>query len=276
MERELNELRETISSGEAILFTGAGFSLGMRDRTGRALPSSDEMADDLWRLVFGDDTRDDSTLTDLFDVALRTHPAEVRAYLGERFAVGDHVPPPHVIAWLSARWRRIYTLNVDDLEAAVMRTAHLPHELRSLSALGPRADDVCASGRCDPPPMIDVVHLNGMAGCDVEQVTFSTLQYAARLCDRQPAYEQLAHDLEHAPFVFVGTTLDEVVLWQHVMSRSKRGQGGTPPRSFLVTRALARARAVLLEAFGIVWLPIAAEDAATALWGDAVAPVAAR
>jgi hypothetical protein len=267
MEQSLTELRDIVASGEAILFTGAGFSRGMRDRQGRALPTSDEMADDLWRMVFGDEARDESTLSDLFDVALREAPDQVRSYLRERFSVGDQPPPAHIVAWLSAPWQRIYTLNVDDLEAAVMRVAALPHELRTLSALGPAADLPCRSGRCAPPPMIDVVHLNGTAGSDVEQVTFSTLQYAARLCDRQPAYEQLAIDLERAPFVFVGTTLDEVVLWQHVMSRSERGRNAPSPRSFLVTRSIARARAVLLESFGIAWLPTSAEEVARRLWG---------
>lgn len=267
MEPALAALRDVVASGEAILFTGAGFPRGVRDRAGRPLPTSDEMTADLWRMVFGDAPRDGSTLADLFDVALHAAPAEVRRYLDDRFTVGDQPPPPHVVAWLSAPWRRIYTLDVDDLEAAVMRVARLPHELRSVSALAPADAAPCASGRCAPPPSIDVVHLNGLVGGDVDRVTFSTLQYATRLCDPEPAYEQLARDLERAPFVFVGTTLDEVALWQHVMSRSRRGRGGPRAASFLVARALTRARAALLAAFSITWLPTTAEAVAARLWG---------
>jgi hypothetical protein len=273
VDASLAALRDTVASGEAILFTGAGFSAGMRARDGRPLPTSAEMADDLWRMVFGAGERDGSTLADLFDIALYRAPAEVAAYLRARFTVGDEPPPPHIVAWLAQPWRRIYTLNVDDLEAAVMRVAALPHELRGHSALaGPPGPVGCPDGHCEPPPTVDVIHLNGLAGGDVDQVTFSTLQYAARLCDRQPAYEQLALDLERARFVFVGTTLDEVVLWQHVMSRSARRHGADAPPSFLVARSLTRARAALLEALGLTWLPTTAEDVAAALWTAPATP----
>lgn len=239
VERDLDELRHTIASGEAILFTGAGFSSGMRDRKGRPLPSSEEMAAELWSMVFGGEPRDASSLADLFDVAMHRDPAVVARYLEERLTVGDDDVPGHLVAWLTAPWRRIYTLNVDDVERAARRHARLPCRL---------------------------VHLNGMVGGDLAEVTFSTLQYAARLCKRQPSYEHLAEDLERAPFVFVGTTLDEVVLWQHVMDHARRGRAHHPPRSFLVTRAPTRARALLLESFGIRWLPMTVDAAAKQLF----------
>ncbi|HUQ04105.1 MAG TPA: SIR2 family protein [Kofleriaceae bacterium] len=237
MERELSELLGTIHSGYAILFTGAGFAVGARDRRGRTLPSSEQMAKELWQLVFGDAHPDRSSLCDLFDVAMRRDRDAVVRYLDERLTVGE--VPAHAVAWFAAPWRRIYTLDVDDLEVATRRAANVPKT--------------------------DVIHLNGMVGGDLDQMTFSTLQYAERLIARQPAYEQLAEDLEHAPFVFVGTTLDEVVLWQHVMLRSLHKMASSP-RSFLVARSLTRARAVLLDALGITWLPLSAEDAATELF----------
>lgn len=267
MQPELEELAATIDAGEAILFTGAGFSCGMRDRQGRPLPTSNEMAAEMWRLMFGDEEPDGSSLADLFDVALVDDRDGVRRYVEERLQIGDEEPPPHIVAWLAAPWRRIYTLNVDDAEVAVARRQKLPHALRSLSPFDvPRPAAAAAAARPGEPRVIDVVHLNGIVGRDVAQMTFSTLQYAERLCDRQPSYEQLAEDLERSPFVFVGTTLDEAILWQHVMSRAARGRDVRAPRSFLVTRSLTRARALLLEAFGIAWLPLSAEDAAAALW----------
>lgn len=256
----VGELAEVIGSGQAILFTGAGFVAGVRDRSGRCLPSSDEVAADLWAMVFGSEPRDDSALSDLYDVALAADPVGVAAYLGCRFTVGDEPLPGHVLAWLAAPWRRIYTLNVDDVEVAAMRQTGSAIGLRSVSALrdgpGPRRGTV------------DVIHLNGMVGVDLERVTFSTLQYADRLCGRQLAYEQLIRDLSASPFVFVGTTLDEVVLWQHVMGHSSAADRTRAPRSFLVTRTLTRARARLLGDFRILWLPLDVESAAGAVFGD--------
>ncbi|KAB2908592.1 MAG: hypothetical protein F9K40_04220, partial [Kofleriaceae bacterium] len=124
--RELAELLDTTTSGEAILFTGAGFSRGMRDRAGRALPTSEEMSAELWQQLFGAEPHDGSSLADLFDVALQRDRDAVRRYLDERLTVADDVPW-HIAAWLAAPWRRIYTLNVDDAEAAVARCCQLPH-----------------------------------------------------------------------------------------------------------------------------------------------------
>ena len=118
----------------------------------------------------------------------------------------------------------------------------------ALGAAERQGDDPRAGNR------LDVVHLNGMAGSPAE-LTFSTMQYAARLCGRDREYERLVADLERAPFVFAGTTLDEVVLWQHVeLRRRANGDAQDRPVSFLISPSLSRARQVLLETLGIHWV----------------------
>lgn len=60
---------------------------------------------------------------------------------------------------------------------------------------------------------------------------FSTMQYVSRLCARDREYSRLAQDLGERPFAFVGTTLDEVVLWQHLELHLRKGQRSScPPR----------------------------------------------
>jgi hypothetical protein len=44
-----------IASGDAILFTGAGFSSGALDTASRPLPDAAQMRVELWHLLFGDD-----------------------------------------------------------------------------------------------------------------------------------------------------------------------------------------------------------------------------
>jgi hypothetical protein len=243
----LRELAAIIGSGSAVLFTGAGFSAEAKDRAGGSLPDTPRMVRDLWHLLFGDDNPDDSSLADLYDVALREAPDQLCAYLRSRLQIGDAPLPRSFAAWFGAPWRRIYTLNVDDLEVAVGRQFDLPRRLISVSALAPpraRAQDA-----------LEVVHLNGIAGDDPRQVTFSTLQYAARLCAPDREYERLVDDLRTAPFVFVGTTLDEVVLWKH-LELERQANGEAPPHrhSFLISPSLSRARRALLEAHRIHWV----------------------
>lgn len=250
-------LAEAIRSRETILFTGAGFSAEARCCAGPPLPDSAQMTLDLWRVLFADDEPDESSLADLYDIALVRAPDALREYVATHLRVGDTPLPDSFRAWFSAPWRRIYTLNVDDLEAAVVRQFDLPRPLRSVSALA------------EPPPPIpgalDVIHLNGIAGDIAKQVTFSTMQYASRLARRDHAYEQLVDDLCSHAFVFVGTKLDETVLWQHVEL-----DGSTPdhrPHSFIVTPSLSRAREILLEQHHIHWVRGTAAEIAKRVLG---------
>ena len=243
----LSELAAIIESGDAVLFTGAGFSAEASDRSGRGLPNSAQMIRDLWTMLFGDDPLDDSSLADLYDVALQRAPDRLCDYLKSRLQIGDSPLSPTFAAWFGAPWRRIYTLNVDDLEVAVGRQFDLPRKLVSISALAQREQ------RHDGA--LEVVHLNGIAGDDPRQVTFSTMQYASRLCSPDRDYERLVEDLRSAPFVFVGTTLDEVVLWKHVQLERTNGRHALPRRhSFLISPSLSRARHSLLENHRIHWI----------------------
>jgi hypothetical protein len=230
--KALDELSAIARSSDAMLFTGAGFSADARDADGNTLPDSETMRRELWPLVF-DGEPDDSTLQDLYDVGLARSPDRLRAYLERRLHVT--VAPAHTTAWFRVPWKRIYTLNVDDLELAIARQLGVP-----------------------PMP---VVHLNGMVGNDQNPPTFSTMQYAARLCARDREYEQLVVDLERAPFVFAGTTLDEVTLWKHLELR-RRANGDAParPPSFLIATSLTRARHELLQRLGIRWVRASIAD----------------
>lgn len=244
----MQELAEIVASGEAMLFTGAGFSADACDLDGRCLPDSREMIAELWRIVFGDGEPDDSSLADLYDVALLHANDRLGEYVARRLRIGKTPLPEHYRAWFGAPWKRIYTLNVDDLEVAVAQQFELPRALRIVSAIAPDRSPAA-------PGALDVVHLNGLAATGAEELTFSTMQYAARLSGRDREYARLAADLERAPFVFAGTTLDEVILWQHLeLRRGERPARAPRQPHFLISPALSRARQVLLESLGIEWV----------------------
>jgi hypothetical protein len=231
MKATLEELGRTVRSGEAILFTGAGFSGDARDLDGNALPDAQRMIEELWPLCGFDGEPDGSSLADLYDAAMLRAPDQLTTYIDRRLRIGDAPLPAHLETWLSAPWKRIYTLNVDDLEVAVERQFSLRNKL-------------------------DVVHLNGFVADGAQALTFSTLQYASRLVGPDQVYRQLVEDLVSAPFVVAGTSLDEIVLWQHVeLHRQSRGREvADRPGSYLVSTHLPRARRVLLEAHAIRWV----------------------
>jgi hypothetical protein len=251
----LPELAKIIVGGEAMLFTGAGFSAEARDIAGNALPESTQMVRELWPIVFGDDAPDDSSLADLYDVALLRAPERLREYMTTRLRIGHRPLPRSYAAWFSGPWRRIYTLNADDLETEVARQFELPRALHSISALSDASATVSSN--------LEVVHLNGIAGNDPSEVTFSTMQYATRLCMRDRHYERLVEDLRESPFVFVGTTLDEAILWQHLeLDRQMSGRSSVRPHSFLIARSLTRARQILLSHHRIHWIEATAREIA--------------
>ncbi len=267
----LAELASVIESRQATLFTGAGFSAEARDREGRTVPDTRQMACDLWAMLFGDEHMDDSSLADLYDAALLRVPERLSEYVQRRLQIGDAKLPETFAAWFSAPWRRIYTLNVDDLEAAVTRQFDLPRRLVSISAVAPEERP--------QPDALEVVHLNGIAGGDPGLVTFSTMQYAARLCTSDREYERLVEDLRSGPFVFVGTTLDEAVLWKHIQlerqaapppefpdradhDRGRREEPARHAHSFLIAPSLSRARQILLASHDIHWIPATASHIA--------------
>ena len=242
MSDTLDELGRTVRSGDAILFTGAGFSGDARDLDGNPLPDARQMIEELWPLIFDGTEPDNSSLADLYDAALLRAPDRLQAYIDRRLRIGDAPLPRHLATWLAAPWKRIYTLNVDDLEVAVQRQFSLP---------GP----------------LHVVHLNGFVADGATALTFSTLQYASRLVGPDQIYQQLVDDLVSAPFVFAGTSLDEIVLWQHVeLHRKRRGRDvADRPGSYLVSTHLPCARRVLLEAHRIAWVEATVEEVAAFL-----------
>jgi hypothetical protein len=256
---DLAYLRRQIETGSLILLTGAGFSLGARDIQGRPLPNGAEFARELWRLCYSNEEFDSSTLQDVFEQAHRRHRTELDESLRKRFSVDSGSLPDWYRTWFSIPWWKIYTLNVDDLEAAADRRFSLPRSLTSASAASGVVMPMSGNGT-------HVVHLNGMASDGADKVTFSTDQFAKRASGPEPIYAQLAAEILTRPFVFVGSPLDEPLFWQHIALRGIRdsdSQNELRPKGFLVSPKLPRARIDKLRAFNIVWIEATAEQFAT-------------
>jgi hypothetical protein len=254
-------LRRELGAGRMVLFTGAGFSACARDRGGRRrVPTGKPLADELWQLCFPGERRDSSTLQDLFQHPLATRRAALAALHDRRLRVSLTGLPPFYRTWFALPWRRVYTLNVDDLELAAARRFELPRRVRSLSALRPGVQDTML--RVDAG-VLDVIHLNGAIDDGPEGITFSTVQYAEQLVTGSAFYSQLVRDFVRYPMLLVGTRLDESPLWQHFERAGVHaGRRRTPP-GLLVTERVSRARQSLLASLDIRWLAIGVEAFAT-------------
>lgn len=244
-----------------VLFTGAGFSRAAHSKRGSPLPLGPDLAKDLWSIAFPGEQFDERVaLQDAFHAALKKKRTAVRELLRQRFDVDGDTLPAFYETWFSAPWYRCYTLNIDNLPYVANIKFNLSREPINISGL-PGSTDLSASTR-DSSTQLEVVHLHGHIDADPEDLTFSRVQFASRSQVHDPWYKQLATDLVTRPVVFVGSALDENVLWQHIELRKARGKDLSElrPKSFLVTPAIDRAKELLLDEYNVTLVKMKAEE----------------
>src|SRR5262249_40667900 len=128
-------LRAQMSRGELVLFTGAGFSSGARDRDSRTLPTTEELKRELWQICFPASPVDSAaTLGELYAVALARQQVRLSEFLQKRLTVDPDSLPEFYRLYFTYPWLRFYTLNIDDLAFAASRRFDLQRRLRVLSA----------------------------------------------------------------------------------------------------------------------------------------------
>ncbi len=240
-----------------ILMAGAGFSRDAKDSSGRALPTGSELAEEIWHLCQPDRPFEPgNTLADLFQLALRQRRTALETLLRARLTVDSRTLPDFYRVYFALPWRHIYSLNVDDLGLAVSQRFDLPRRVVRVSATSETAQPPIENRAKD----LTLVHLNGTLADSPENVTFSTTQYGERLSGPDHWYQVLAAELVTYPFVFIGTSLDESPLWQHIAMRGVRGRRVPEhrPKSYVVTPSLSHARQELLHEHSALWVPLTA------------------
>ncbi|HEX4962525.1 MAG TPA: SIR2 family protein [Thermoanaerobaculia bacterium] len=244
-----------------ILFTGAGFSLSAKNIEGDSIPSVGLLKKNLWSLCFPSETYDDTTsLHDLYEHARIRHPTDLLRLLTSKLTVDSKSLPNFYSTIFSMPWGRYYTLNIDDLAEAASRTFDLPRPIDPVSATTSPTIQVSSGNTARA---LQAVHLNGMLSDIPDHTTFSATQYGERLARPETWYVLLVAEMLSRSVVFIGTTLDEPPLWQHLALRGSRGNRSMAelrPRSYLVTPVLDRARQALLAEYNVTWVPMTAEE----------------
>ena len=249
-------LRSQFSRGAAVLFTGAGFSFDAISVSGEKLPCAAALSRALWEIRYpGIEFEPSTQLQDIYEAAVQTSREETKGLLNRLFTVEPRRCPPFYIEILSMPWTRIYTLNIDDLAEKVLDASPPQRPVVSISATTGNICELAARN-------LNIIHLNGSMQDIPQDVTFSRSQYA-----RRPSidafYTQLRHDLVSRSVVFVGSSLEEGPLWQHLEMRGplpRRDEREMRPRSYLVTPTLNRSKEALLSRFNIVWLQKTAQQ----------------
>ena len=249
-------IRNQISNGSLVLFTGAGFSLDAVSTSGDRLPSAGELCRYLWALCYpNDEYENDTLLQDIYEEALSSHRHRLKDLLLKLFSVDAKACPEWYRKLLSAPWLRAYTLNIDNLMEVVGEKAQVWRDIQSISAMSDSITKLSDSN-------LDVIHLNGFLDNIPDKITFSRSQYAERI-GSDGFYQTLGSDLIARPIIFIGSSLDEGPLWEHLIARGKKGERDANelrPRSYLVIPHLNKSKLAILAKYNIVWLPFTGEQ----------------
>lgn len=209
-----------------ILFTGAGFSLGATNALGNAIPSGWELKKLILTTLLGFKEDDDDykeciqyTLSDLCTYA-KTEKSEniVNDFIIEQFT-GCEPKPFHKKLAGSHLWKKVYTVNIDDLfeNSAPKSRLAVQNMSRQISYTGAK--------------QIEYIKLHGCVNNRTEGVVFSRSEYIDSMLQSQDyRFSSFARDMQTQNFVIVGTEMDEINLDYYLKlfsinsNNSSRGQ----------------------------------------------------
>lgn len=243
-----------IESGNAVLVTGAGASLQGRTSSGAPIPTSGQLAEQTAKAANFNYAGE--PLADVFDAAkVPLGTTKLRQIFERSFL--NCSPSPTLSSLFGVTWRRVYTFNIDDT------IEHIPHasrrqQLVSFNAMKDRRAEWNGFNECQ------VVHLHGFIRDFSDGFIFSNDDYAGASSSSSAWYQQLGEDFVNYTVIFVGTSLQEQLLFQNI--RSALAQGGTAGISFSITPgSLSEIKQKSLEARGISHIPATIETFAAEL-----------
>lgn len=253
---EYDSLNRAFGEASPILFLGAGFSWDAKDSNGVSIPLGRQLTEELWNIAFpGDPFEGATTLRDIFQVCIETHRSQTIKHLEMRLTVAQKTLPSYYATWFSPPWHRIYSLNIDTLPSAARQRFRLPRPTKVISARQRYPEELV------DPDELEVVCLNGTLADLPDRVVFTGPQFAGRLNELDPWYQRLAAEFITHPIIFVGTELDEPSLWSHIELRKRSADTRElRPKSYLVTPAIPRARALALQSYNITHIAMTAKE----------------
>ncbi len=200
---EIKEAIEHILDGNALLFVGAGFSMGATGKSGQSLPVGSTL-----KIILGDamgvaDTSSHSLSTVAAHYTKRNSEFALVKMLKELYTVNAALP--HHVHISGLQWKAIYTTNFDDL----IELSHINCGKR-----------ISSYDKDDPIPVGTskkfCMHVNGYIGkeyCESNgtRLTLTTAEYAANELNNSPWGTRLRDDFALAKAViFIGYSLYDI------------------------------------------------------------------
>jgi hypothetical protein len=101
---------------------------------------------------------------------------------------------------------------------------------------------------------LQYIKLNGSVPAEPSEITFAVQQYANRMNQREPWYDHFVRDYVTHTTIFIGSNLNEPLLYQAIAARRQRfpGSSESRPRCFLVLPSISEPQVDALKEFNVV------------------------
>lgn len=234
-------LLRLLGRNQVVLFLGAGFSMGAKNRSGDNFPSGWTLCEMIWKFLNLKGEYDGTPLPVLYEAFLSEGvKRELKTDFLESHLLSGEIPETYNRITIPY-WYKIYTINIDDVVQKVY-----DRNSKKLRELVFPIDEF--KERDQSLEETNIVHLHGKLPCKPENVVFSSKQYARTNLKNQPLYSQFVYDYATHPTIFIGTDLDEPVFERYIESREGlQGFGEHRPKSFIVTPKLSPVKARVLK-----------------------------
>lgn len=251
---DIQYLKRHLCKNNVVLFLGAGFSTCALNLSGEPLPGSKDLAKVLWGYMNYPGDYDGTSLGILYQAALRKPGGKEPLFslLQSKLSVKSYPEWYALITrWF---WHRIYTTNIDDLPELVFRERGGPISLDSVVAPSEYQD------RDAFLRSIQLIKLHGSLNRLDLGLTFSPKEYGRRAAEQDVWYDHFVRDFSTRPTLFVGSELDEPLLWQYLAIRQRRSGSEKRGKSFLICPHISTAKREALAEFNVIAIEATAQD----------------
>jgi hypothetical protein len=223
-------LRSQLKLGRVVLFTGAGFDCDARNQSQESPPLGAKLAELL--AVRSGFPYTGEKLSLVYEAARRRLGDNyLWEYLSELYEVVGYADWYSIVRQIA--WHRIYTTNIDSLLQRVYAVG-TGQTLRTIVNPAPHIERDALFRD------LQAIHLHGHIQYRENGLIFTLSEFGGLTATPDPWYQALTDDLFNRPVVFIGTTLEEPMLYHYIQLRDQRPRSMPEfrPNSFLVCRTI--------------------------------------
>lgn len=242
----IDKVAEGLAHTEYSLLLGAGASVGAVGGNGVPLPTGTQLCSALVKDFDIDTGGEPLSLSDAYSYLQRHNGQGVSTYLRDWFS---GCQPSWQDLLCEFNWKRLWTLNIDDVVEQAFSRVGRPIEALSWN-------ERFSSGKFDA--VSQIIHLHGLAerlgeqGEQTDAVVFSLSDYAREVAHPGTWHRVFRDDFSSKPFLIIGARLTEEIDLIEALERGSAARASTGYPSVVVVPGIAPIRRDQLEAAGFV------------------------